>query len=263
MEELRKPFFIAALLLFGLVVLIELGASIALGAGPADASRIVAAQCPSPVPSPTPPECDQGKVSAAIDQARSSGHPKPGLGIPYMALVDGVVLFNLLLIGSSLVVPLSIEARLQGFATLIFGVVVILLAIVLIFAAITVLTLMIAMLLSVPFGTIAYLAIYGFFDRGGAAATLSFIMLLKLVAGVCLFLAQQRFLQDLGLVVVVVASLVANVVVSFLQGLVPLFLVSITDAIAAIVVAIIAVILLILLLVGGITSVVKALSPTG
>ena len=55
--------------------------------------------------------------------------------------------------------------------------------------------LLISLLLAVPFGTIVYLAIYGFFNRGGASATLSLLMLLKIVFAVCLVVAEQRFLQ--------------------------------------------------------------------
>ena len=106
-----------------------------------------------------------------------------------------------------------------------------------IISAIVLLLLMIALLLSVPFGTIAYLAIYGFFDRGGASAVLGILLFLKLAFAACLVLAQQRFLQNRGLVLLVISSLVANIVLSFLHGLVPIILVSITDAIGAIIVA--------------------------
>ena len=54
-------------------------------------------------------------------------------------------------------------------------------------------------------------------------------------------------------------SLLANVIVSFLHGLVPSVLVSITDAIAAIIVAILALIWAIVLLVFSVVSIVKAI----
>jgi hypothetical protein len=142
--------------------------------------------------------------------------------------------------------------------TLIVSIVVILLAIVLIIIALLLLILMLALLFSAPFGTIVYFAVYGFFDRGGAATTLGFLMLLKLAFAVCLVIAHQRFLQNRGLVLIVLTSLVAGIIVSFLHGFVPRPLVSITDAIAAIIVGIIAVIWAIVLLIGSLVSIFKS-----
>ena len=265
MEELKKPFFIAALILIAVAVSIEFGSHF-LPLPKASPQTIVDRQCNSDQPAD---ECKtavgQAFLLATITAAQSdpANQPRPGLGISYLALVDIIVLFTLLLIGSSLIFPASVEGRIQGCATLIFGVILVIASIVLIFLAIGAVILMISLLLSVPFGTIAYLIGFGFFDRGGAGITLSLIMLLKIATAVCLVLAQPRFLQNIGFVVIIVASLIANVVVAFLQGLVPVFLVSITDAIAAIVVGIIAVICLILLILGSIPSIIKALNPAG
>jgi hypothetical protein len=52
---------------------------------------------------------------------------------------------------------------------------------------------------------------------------------------------------------------VANLIISFLHGFVPIILVSITDAIGAIIVGILAVIWAIILLVFAIISVIKAI----
>ena len=57
----------------------------------------------------------------------------------------------------------------------------------------------------------------------------------------------------------VLTSLVANIIVSFLHGLPPGFLVSITDSIAAIIIGIIAVIWGIVVLVGALTAIVRSL----
>jgi MFS superfamily sulfate permease-like transporter len=51
-------------------------------------------------------------------------------------------------------------------------------------------------------------------------------MTLKIPFGVCLVLAQQRFRQNKGLVLMVLTFFVATAIVSFLHGLVPGFLVS-------------------------------------
>jgi VanZ family protein len=82
---------------------------------------------------------------------------------------------------------------------------------------------------------------------------------LKLGFVVCLLLAHQRFLQNKGLVLLVLTSLLANLIIGFLHNFVPLPLVSITDAIGAIVVAILAVIWALVLLIFAIISIIKAI----
>ncbi len=128
--------------------------------------------------------------------------------------------------------------QLQGLSTLIFSLVLVIAAIAMIFSALALLLLMISLFLAVPFGTLAYLAIYGFFNRGGAAALLGIILALKLGFAVCLVIAQQGFLKNTMLVLLILSSFVASLVVSFLLGFVPGFLASITDALGAILVGI-------------------------
>jgi hypothetical protein len=212
-ESLRLPFFIAALVCLALAVLVELGSL--------------------------------GFVSSG------HGHA-PGLAIAYLALVDAIVLFTFLLMALSLLVGQNLSGRIQGLASLIFAIVVIIGGIVAIFVAV-------GLLLAVPFGTIAYLILFGNFDRGTASALLGLIMLLKVVFAICLPLAQQRFLKMTGLLALVLVSLVATVLVAFLQGLPPGVLVSVTDAIAAIVVGIVGVVLAVVTLVFAIVAVVRAL----
>jgi hypothetical protein len=223
---LRAPFLFLAIALIAVAVLLEIGSSLLLGS-------------PSPV----------------------QNVPTPGLGIPYLALLDGLVLFTAALIGAEVVVPKSVSGRVQGVATAIVSLLVLIAGIGLIFAAITLLILMVSLLLAPIFGTIAYFAIFGHFDRTGANVALSTIMLLKIGFAACLVLAQQRFLQNCGLVLIIATSLLASVVVSFLQGLVPFFLVSITDAIAAIIVAILAVVWALVFLINAIPAILKALRP--
>jgi hypothetical protein len=122
---------------------------------------------------------------------------------------------------------------------------------------------MIGLFFAIPFGTIAYLATWGNFPRTAAAVILSLLMLLKIVATICLPIAHQRYLKDIGLILMVLTSFVATIVVSFLHGLVPGPLVSITDALAAIIVGIIALIWAIVVLIGSIIAFAFALSTKG
>ncbi len=252
MERLRKGFFAAALVCIAVTVLVEVGSLGVLKAGGAGSLADV-------VP-------EDGEVREAFedadpdDLARVQDQAKPpGRAIPAMGLLDGIVLFTAALIGVSLIVRERVQGRVQGIVTLIFALLTLIGGIVAVIAAVLAVMLMVALFLAVPFGTLAYLALYGFFNRGGASAALGLLMALKIGFAVCLVLAHQRFLQNKGLVLLIITSFLGNVIVSFLHGLVPGFLVSITDGIAAIVVAVLAVIWAVVLLVGSVPSVIKAL----
>lgn len=268
MDRLRRPFFIAALVLLVLAVLVEVGSPVLLPRAPPDCSALKGRPPCAPVPPGLPEDClplhtsvcEGGDVKMDdVLRTQKENPPTPGLGVPYLALVDGLLLLTLALMGASLLIPERVHGRVQGLATLVGAVVALVAGIGLLLVAIGLLITMVSLLAAVPFGTIAYLAVWGFFNRGGAAGTLGLLMTLKLAAGVCLVLAHQRFLQNKGLVLLFLTSLLANAVVSLLHGLVPLILVSITDAVGAIIVAILGLIWAVLLLVGALVSIVKVL----
>ena len=225
MDSLRKPLFLAALVFILLAVLVEVSSVGFLGPAAAAASEFEALQ-------------------------------SPGLGIGYLALVDGILLFSIGLMALGLVIPARIQGRLQGIVNFIFFLL-LLAAIGLIFLASLLLTMMVTLLLAVPFGTIAYMAAFADFNVGAARATLGTIMTLKLAFAVCLVLSNPRFLEVKGLMLLVMLSLLANVIVSFLHGLGPSFIVSILDAVAAIVVGIIGAIWALVSLVGSIPAIIK------
>jgi hypothetical protein len=261
--ELRRvPLLIAVALIF-VVVALELGAAGFLrGAG--DAERAVEnVRNSSQFKKHVLPrgEAEVQRTLAAVRQAAEEDDP-PGLGIPYLALVDGILAYSLLLVALGLIVPERLQGKVQGIVTLILSILLLIGSIVLILLALAKLLLMIALFFSVPFGTIAYMALWGTFPKAGAAVVLSIIMLLKVASAVCLPIAHQRFLENKGLILLFATSLVATIIVSFLHGLVPFALVSITDAVAAIVVGILAVIWAIVLIVGSVISVVQAITTT-
>ena len=265
MDTLRKPFFFVALGLILMVVLVELGSVPVLGWVSENLTRVK-----STVTGVLPGGSSGGNATVGttlgnLDEEQQAQFKElasvrpPGLGIPYMAMLDAVVLFTIGLMGIGLIIPERIQGRGQGCLTFIFGFLLILGAIVMVFIALALVLLMVSLLLAVPFGTIAYLALFGSFDKGGAAAVLALIMALKLGFVVCLFLAQQKFIQNKGLVLLILTSLLANIILSFLHGLVPDFLVSITDGIGAIVMAILAVIWALILLIGSLFGIIKAI----
>ena len=251
-EQLRTPFFFVALAALLLVLLLETGSGAVLGGGESGVVNMGAAA--------------QMLEDLGVDQtdrlaeteAVSSRESQPGWGIFYLLLVDGILLFTVVLITLGLFVPERIQGRVQGIATFVFSLLLVGTSVGMAFAAVAELTLMVSLLLAPPFGTVAYMATYASFDRGGAAVALSVLVTLKFGFSVLLIFAQQRFLQNKGLVVLLITSFVATILVSFLHGLVPLFLVSITDAIAAIIIAVVAAVWALVLLFGSVKSVGRA-----
>jgi hypothetical protein len=76
--------------------------------------------------------------------------------------------------------------------------------------------LMVSLPVAVHFGTAAYMLARGHFPAGDAEATLALIMFLKIVFCVLLLLAERRFRQNKGLVILFAATLGATWVVAFL-----------------------------------------------
>ena len=255
MDRLRTPFLLLAIALSFIVVLLETGTALP-GVLRANTVPLTTFQLPAQATTTVATlSSDQQEVVAQLNR---QDRP-PGSGVPDLALLDSIVLFTLALMGVALLLPARLQGRIQGIATLIFSLFLIIFAFRQIFLALASLIFMVALFLSFPFGTIIYLIIYGSFNRSGADSVLSIIMLLKFGFTLSLLFAQQRFLEGKGLVLLILTSLLGSVIVSFLLGLVPGVLVSITDAIAALVVGIIAVVWGIILLIGSLIAIFKIL----
>lgn len=205
---------------------------------------------------------DGDAIRKALADPAGGSLDRPGKGIRALAVLDGLLFFTVALLGLALLVPERIYGRVQGVVTLVVSFLLLLAAIFLALEALVLVFVMIGLLLAAPFGTIAYLAMWGSFRVGAAEATLGALLLLKIASGVCLVLAHPRFLQNKGLVLLVLTSLVANVVVSFLIGFPPRILASITDVVGAIIVAVLAVIWAIFFLVFSIVSIVRVVRIT-
>lgn len=229
MSDIRKPLVIAMLVLMVTSLCLELGS--------------------------------QWWVSTAVQGAVApDAGARPGLGITSLVFVDILLMASLTVVSLvSLGVTAEIVGRIQGLGLLITSVVVIFIVLPLIFAAIALLTLMVGLLLSVPFGTAVYLAVYGHFARGPAAATLAGLLLIKIVAAVCYLLSFAEALKATMLVAVFGCSIGLTFLLTFLHGFVPRPLVSITDDIGAIVALIVALVWAIIYLVSALISIVKVL----
>lgn len=228
LDSMRKPFLVVALILILLVVLVELGSMAVLG--------------------------------RAVSAASGMEAPTPGKAIPALAILDGLILFATLVIAIALLIPERVQSKIQGIVTVIVSTLLLLGSITTIVASLALLILMVTLLMAIPFGTIAYFVMWANFDTGGARIALSLIMALKIAFAGSLVAAQQRFLGNKGFVLIILTSLASNLIIVTLHGLVPGFLVSITDDVAAIVVCILAAVWAAVYLTGGVVSVVKAVA---
>lgn len=244
-DALRRPPFIVALVMIVLALLVELGSPWLVGGGAAPVEQLNASFLSDDLD-------DDIAVIGSVEQP-------PGRGIPAMALLDGVLTFRIALMGAALVIPARILGRGQGCLTAILCILLLLGGIVSLFSLIVELSLMVGLFLSSPWGTIAYLAVWGFFPRADAAVILSLLLFLKIAMVIFLVIAQPKFLQIKALVALVLTSLLANLILAFLHGLMPNPVRSIADEIGAIVVVILGLIWAVLMLIGSIWGIVKAL----
>jgi hypothetical protein len=256
-DSLRKPFLVAAVLAILVAFLACLGSS--LVTKPAPFADRVQQTLSSPQ---TAALLDQFDISS--DDARDSLNgtkpdSPPGLGIPALALVEGLLPLVLVITAAPLLIGERVTGLLTGAVSIIGGLVVLLAGIATAIISFTALMLMVGLLLSVPFGTLAYLAIFGSFDTGGAAVFTSLVLGLTLACLVLLMLAQQRFLKGKGLMLLIATAALLTFVTALLHSLVPGFLVSITDAVAALVTAIVSAVWALLVLVGGVVAAVRLL----
>ena len=183
----------------------------------------------------------------------------PGMGVPALALVEGLVLLVLVITAAPLLIGERVTGVLTGAVAIIGGLVVLLAAVATAIVSFTALMLMVSLLLSVPFGTMAYLAIFGSFDTGGAALFTSLVLCLTLACLVLLVFAQQRFVKGKGLMLLIATAALLTFVTALLHSIVPSFLASITDALAALVTAIVSAIWALLVLIWGIVAAVRVL----
>ncbi|MBO0810468.1 MAG: hypothetical protein J2P23_00315 [Microlunatus sp.] len=242
--KFRIIFFVIGLIAGVLVVAVEIGALPLAGGGTVGEDQFLAQLAQLPID------------ASSVDLG--SGTKPSGIGIPYLALVDGLLLFVLALQGTSLVLSQRVAAKVQGIATLIVSLIWIIGSLLLALVAVALLLLMVGLLLAVPFGTIVYLAKWGFFPVGASTALLGVVLLLKLIFAAGLLVANQRYLKVKSLVCFFLMSLLLQVVLSFLYGFLPGVVASIGDALWAVVTAIVALVWAVITLIAAIPAIVKA-----
>lgn len=228
LETGKLALFLLGVLLLLVATLFELGATALLGA--------------------------PGAAAGATDL------PRPGIGIPYAGLLDLLLLYTLaLLVAGFVPATRAVLARVQGVATFLLALVGLIAGLVLLFIAVGLLSLMVALLLAVPFGTAVYVAGFGTFHTGQSRAVLGIVMALKLPGIGLLLAAHPLLIRNLGLVLLLACSVGMTFLLGLLHALPPGFLVSITDAIGALVASVVALVWLVVFLVGAIPAVLLAI----
>lgn len=191
----------------------------------------------------------------------SGGEAKaPGIGIAAIACLDLIFAYTVVVLAVDYVPGVrSVFARAQGIATLILSLLALISAIVLAFAAFNLLMLMVSLLLAVPFGTIAYFALWGHFDTATAKAILGFAMTMKLVGVGLLLGASFALVKNKGFVLLAICSLGLTFVLGLLQTIPPGFLVSITDAIGGLVTLIVVIVWTLIFMIGSLPAIYRAI----
>lgn len=240
---IRRSLLVASFVLMALVLVLELAAPHLVGGERVTGAAAVAISVG-----------DDGTGA----EVASIGEP-PGRGISYLAFVDLALVFLLGQYLLSQVLTGRVHGRVTGIGTAVGSFVMVFVALIALIVAIVEIVIMIGLFFAFPFGTAAYLAVWGGFPRGQAAGLISALLVLQVVSLILLVLAQPKMLRQRGLVVVSIMALALKLVLSFLHGFVPRPMVAITDDLGAIVNALCGLVLAIVFLVVSIPSIVKAL----
>jgi hypothetical protein len=184
---------------------------------------------------------------------------RPGLGLMALFFFDLLVIFSYVTLALQVIGVGAITGRVQFATSLVAAILGILFGIALIVGAFTLLTVMLSLLLSVPFGTIVYFAVFGDFDTDKSRVVLGLVMAFQIGGLIMVALAAPGILKNLQLMLLSGASVLFAFVLGFLHAFPPNFLVSIVDAIAAIVFGIVATIWFLLLLFSGLASLIRTI----
>ena len=167
------------------------------------------------------------------------------------------------MLGLSLIMELRVYGRIQGIVTLIVTLLWVVGAFFTALLALAKLFLMFGLFVAAPFGTIAYLALWGSFPTSQAAAILALLLLLKIVFAVLLILSQPKFLKVTGLVVLLLVSVLLQVILGIIHSFLPGPLVSIGDQFWALITVVVALVWALIMLLGSIPAIINALRVSG
>lgn len=181
----------------------------------------------------------------------------PGLGLAALCFFCVLPCYSYAILTCEVLQLGAVSGRLQTVVALVGSIVGLLFGLYFIVKAITLLSVMLALFLAVPFGTIAYMVIWGTFDTGTSRIVLSLFMTVQIIGAIFLVVAAPTIVKNGKLVALTAVTLAFAFILGLLHGLVPNPLVSIVDALAALVISIVATIWMLPLLIGGILSLVR------
>src|SRR5689334_19900416 len=125
-DQLRRPFFLAALIAWLLVVLTEIGAGF-LPVPDVSGKELRAAILRDRSPGEAPPS--DADLQNMV-RARNEDPPRPGYAITALVAFDGLAFLGLFWMGAGLVVSRRLVGRVQGITSLIAAIVTIVIAII-------------------------------------------------------------------------------------------------------------------------------------
>ena len=181
----------------------------------------------------------------------------PGIGLMTLFFFNVLVIFSFATLALQVMGFGAFTGRVQFLTSLILAILCIFIGIGLIIGAFTLLSVMLALLLSVPFGTIVYMALFGLFDTETSRAIVGMVMLFQLVGLALVALAAPGILKNVRLMLLSIVSVLFAFGLGYVHAVLPNFLVSIGDTIAAIIFGIVGTLWFVLLLIDGIASLVR------
>lgn len=200
-----------------------------------------------------------GVLGDTASALTGTGGARPGIGIRSLGLLNLLLAYALaLMVLDRVSLWQRISSRAQGIVTLVLTLLGLLAAVLAVLAAIQFLLLMVALLFASPFGTMAYLALWGRFDTDTSRGFLAAVMALQVIGLSAVLIVNPTLLRNVWLVLLAGSVLLMTVLLGFLHALPPSFLVSITDAIGAIVAGIVTAIWMLFFLISSLFTVVRA-----
>jgi hypothetical protein len=201
-----------------------------------------------------------GVLGDTASELSGAGGGRPGIGIRSLGLINLLLAYVLVLMILDLFPAWQkVAPRLQGLVTLIATLIGVFAAIAFIFVAFQLLMLMLGLLFSPPFGTMAYFALFGRFDTETSRRVLAAVMSLQILGTIAIVVVNPTLLKNLLLLLLVGSALLLTFVLGLLHALPPSFLVSIADAIGAIVAGILGAVWMFVFLIFAIVAVLRAL----
>lgn len=219
----------------------------------------VPAMAPDPAMFQAMDEEDREAARAQFDEQSRDAERPPGLALPALALLDGLLAWTGFLFATATVMAQGWHSRLRAVATVVVCLAVIGTAVAMLLAAVGKLTLMLSLLLAAPFGTIAYLAVYGGFNSGAVLAMLGAATLCRALFIGLLLVASWRYLENKTLMLLTGTGFLGGFVVGGLFALLPGILHSVGDAVSAIVLAVLGLVWAVVLLLMSLPALIKLL----